>query len=214
MLATMNWKEFLPFLLREFRLSSSEFESITGVSNVTVSNIKSGRNKSLTQNTISKIEDKLSIKIDDSDPENITFKKLSKLEITFEGTIPVNQYPLLATVYAGEPALLEHEIFDETVPFAYIKPGHKCFALRVSGHSMDTTLKDGDLILVDMDVPLADGCLVAVKLKNGNQYIKRYYDTTYGILKLTSDNSEYGVKLIDKQDIAACHRVVSVSFAI
>lgn len=209
----MNWSEFINQLLKDFRLSENLLAQRTGLTQTTVNRISTGKTVLPYQTTIRLLEEGLQIKIDDRDPENITYKKL-KPEIPFDNVVPTQNYPILATVYAGEAGMLEHEHFDETVPFAYIKPGHRCFALRVSGHSMETTLRDGDIVLADMDIPLIDGCLVAVKLKNGNQYIKRYYDMNYTFAKLTSDNSEYGVRLIEKNDIVACIRIVSVLFAI
>lgn len=79
---------------------------------------------------------------------------------------------------------------------------------------MYATLRGGYTIVVDMDASLEDGCLVAVKLRNGHQYVKRYYNLNYSFVQLSSDNKDYGVRLIDKNDIAACHRVVSVYFSL
>lgn len=83
----MKWKEVLDKILRDYRLSSSEFEKITGVSNVILSHIKSGKTQSPAQLTIKKIEDGLSIKIDDSDPDNITYKEVERPLIAKEPII-------------------------------------------------------------------------------------------------------------------------------
>ncbi|MDR3626341.1 MAG: S24 family peptidase [Ignavibacteriaceae bacterium] len=132
----------------------------------------------------------------------------------FDDAIPINKYPVLGTVYAGEPKLLYHQSYEESSFFAYNRLQHRCFALKVNGNSMETTLKDGDEVLVDMDAALENGCLAAVKLKNGHQYIKRYYDVNFAFIKLTSDNEEYGVRLIDKNDINAIYRVVRINLKI
>jgi phage repressor protein C with HTH and peptisase S24 domain len=100
------------------------------------------------------------------------------------------------------------------MPVLNLIPGHRYYGLVVSGKSMETTLRDGDKIVVDMDAPLEDSCLVAVKLKNGHQYVKRYYNLNYAFIQLSSDNKDYGVRVIDKNDVAACHRVVSVYFSL
>ena len=210
----MNWQNVIENILRDFRLSIYDVERATGVSNVILHKLRTGKTHKPTQSTIKKLEEGLKIKIDDLNPNNITYQKIKEKNIPYDGAIPVKEYPIFATVYAGEPAMLEHENFNETTHFAYNKEDHRCFALRVSGNSMETTLRDGDIVLVDMDVPLVDSCLVAVKLKNGHQYIKRYYDLNNEFVKLTSDNSEYGVRLIAKNDIEACHRVVSINFAV
>ncbi|MFO7447720.1 MAG: LexA family transcriptional regulator [Ignavibacteriaceae bacterium] len=213
----MNWQEFIKQLMHDLRMSGNELAAATGITQPTLNRILNGKTAAPFPATVKQLEGSLHIKIDDRDPNNITYQKVNGKEperIPFEDVITVNEYPVLATVYAGEPGMLEHENFDETTPFAYNKKGHRCFALKVSGKSMDTTLRDGDTVLVDIDVPLSDGCLVAVKLKNGSQYIKRYYDLNYAFVKLTSDNPEYGVRLIDKNDIVACYRVVSLNFAL
>ena len=132
----------------------------------------------------------------------------------FDDEIPINKYPVLGTVYAGEPKLLYHQSYEESSYFAYNRHQRTCFALRVNGNSMETTLKDGDEVLVDMESVLENGCLAAVKLKNGHQYIKRYYDVNFAFIKLTSDNEEYGVRLIDKNDISAIYRVVRINLKI
>jgi phage repressor protein C with HTH and peptisase S24 domain len=157
------------------------------------------------------------ITVDDdvnTEPALPTVKEKSLSYSEFDDAIQINKYPVLATVYAGEPKLLYHQNYEETSYFAYERQQHHCFALRVNGNSMETTLKDGDEVLVDVDALLENGCLAAVKLKNGHQYIKRYYDMNFAFIKLTSDNEEYGVRLIDKNDVMAIYRVVRINLKI
>ena len=157
------------------------------------------------------------ITVDDNDMVNTPIPKVEEIKLVypeFDDTIQINKYPVLATVYAGEPKLFYHQNYEETSYFAYERLQHRCFALRVNGNSMETTLKDGDEVLVDMDALLENGCLAAVKLKNGHQYIKRYYDMNFAFIKLTSDNEEYGVRLIDKNDVMAIYRVVRINLKI
>lgn len=129
-------------------------------------------------------------------------------ESGFEGAKPVYEYPVLTEVFAGEPADFTKMYFDEFYPFPYKKNEHRCFVVKVNGKSMETTLEDGDLVLCDMDAPLIDNCLVAVKLANGNQYIKRYREVNYAFIQLSSDNPNFDNRLIDKNDIVAIYRVV------
>lgn len=204
-------------LLRDLRLTANgfqdkyEFRSFSTIMN----KLRRFPDKKLHPETIAKIEQALNIKIDDSDPTNITYKKISREELPpgheFTDTIPAYKYPLLGVVYAGEPDLLNHELIDEYEYFPYRKNSNRCFSLRVNGKSMETTVQDGAIVLADMDAQLTDGCLVAVKLKNGNQYIKRYYNLNYVFVKLSSDNPEYGVRLIDKTDILVCYRIVMIN---
>jgi phage repressor protein C with HTH and peptisase S24 domain len=117
-------------------------------------------------------------------------------------------------VYAGEPEMLYIEHHNETASFIYNRKDHRCFALRVSGKSMETTLKDGDVVLVDMDILPADGDLVAVKHRNGHQYIKRFKNLNYAFVQLSSDYSDYGIRVIDKNDIESIYPVVSINLNI
>lgn len=206
---------FLEGLLRDLRLTANGFQDkyeIRSFSTI-MNKLKNDPEKKLHPETVGRIESALGIKIDDTNPNEITYTK--KLKDTprekFTDEIDVYSYPILATVYAGEPELLDHEVYEETTYFAYKGNGHRCFAVRVNGNSMETTLRSGDTVLVDMDAPLEDGCLVAVKLKNGNQYIKRYYNLNFAFIKLSSDNPDYDVRLIDKNDLLACYRVVSIN---
>jgi len=208
----MNWQEFIKKLSRDFRLSEAEIADKSGITYPTINRIGRGITKIPNQNTIKKIEEGLNISIDDSDPENVAYKLLKdSLQLKkFEGALAVYEYPLLSEVYAGEPDKVDIEYSGVHEPFTYYKKNHSCFALRVNGQSMETTLNDGDLVLVDMNLIPFDGDLVAVKLKNGHQYIKRFKNLNFTFVQLSSDNSEYGVRLIDKNDIEAIYPVVQI----
>lgn len=214
-----EYLRFIEELLRDFRLSTYTLETryqLKGFS-AKYSGLKSGRTRSLNQGTIASLEKALNIKIDDSDPNQITYLRLQpqtekqtipESNQEFSGTSSVYPYPLLGTVYAGEPKNLYHSSYDKIAKFTYTKKGHHCFALEVDGKSMESTLKDGSTVLVDMEAPLEKDCIVAVKLKNGAQYIKRYEDVNYSFIRLKSDNGDYGERFIDKNDIEAMYRVV------
>jgi len=212
----VNWSEFLNHLFLEFRYNTSKFEKDFGISNVALGKILKGVTQKPNVLTISKIEKAFNIKIDDRDPNNITYTTLSKSPVPntgveFENQMQTFEYPVLSEVYAGDPKRIEVEYNDFYEPFTYKRKDHKCFALMVNGDSMETTLRHGDIVLVDMDLLPLDGDLVVVKLKNGNQYIKRFKDLNYAFIQLSSDNPDYGVRLIDKNDITAIYPVVSIN---
>jgi len=69
-------------------------------------------------------------------------------------------------------------------------------------------LRNNEIVVADIEAQIKDGDIVACRLKNGEQYIKRYYEMNYAFVKLTSDNSEYGVRLIDKNDIDKIYKVI------
>jgi phage repressor protein C with HTH and peptisase S24 domain len=213
-----EYLRFIEELLKDFRLSTYTLETRYNLKGFSAkySGLRSGRTKSLNQATLASLEQALNIKIDDSDPKQITYLRLqpsqknesAKGSTEFSGATSVYPYPLLGTVYAGEPKDLYHSSYDKVANFTYSKKGHHCFALEVDGKSMESTLKDGSTVLVDMEAPLEKDCIVAVKLKNGTQYIKRYEDVNYAFIRLKSDNGDYGERFIDKNDIEAMYRVV------
>ncbi|MFC2084941.1 XRE family transcriptional regulator [Bacteroidota bacterium] len=130
-----------------------------------------------------------------------------------KGSANVYLYPILSEVYAAEDTeLLDPEKYDEHAQFSYFKKDHKCYALRVSGDSMETILKDGDIVLVDIDEPFLDGNMVVVKLANGKQFVKRYYNMGDEWIRLSSDNDRYHDKMISKKDVEIIHKVVKIEY--
>ena len=123
------------------------------------------------------------------------------------GAEEVHDIPLLSEVYAGEPSHLYTEYVGETISFPKTN-GHRLFALRVNGDSMETTLKNGDVVVADMDADLIDGCIVAVVLGNGHQYIKRYRAINNNFIQLISDSDKYADKIIAKTDVEKIYRVI------
>jgi phage repressor protein C with HTH and peptisase S24 domain len=136
-----------------------------------------------------------------SEPGNIPNIKV------LEDNIKLYPYPLIATVSAGPG------VFDATIPqeqyYMDFKPnGHRLYAVKVDGNSMDSTIPDGSIVLVDMDLALTNNCVAVIKLSNGKQYIKRYKDLNYEFISLHSDNRAYEPFIIAKKDIECIHKVV------
>ncbi|MEW6196805.1 MAG: S24 family peptidase [Bacteroidota bacterium] len=211
----MDWPELIKELFREHRYNTYKFEKDFGVSNVAIGKILNGITKKPNTQTIKIIENAFNIKIDDSDPNNLSYIKLpvekKKEETDFDDKIQIIEYPILSEVFAGNPDRIDVEYVSQHESFTYFRRNHRCFALKVNGNSMETTLRNGDIVLVDMDLQPMDGDLVAVKLKNGNQYIKRYKDLNFAFIQLSSDNPDYGVRIIDKNDIVAIYPIVSIN---
>ncbi|MBQ2972808.1 MAG: LexA family transcriptional regulator [Clostridia bacterium] len=64
------------------------------------------------------------------------------------------------------------------------------FALVIADESMMPTLKPGDTVIINRNMPASNGDIVAVTVGNGNAIIKRIIKKDTSIL-LVSDNSEY-----------------------
>jgi len=120
-----------------------------------------------------------------------------------------NNYPLVSRLSAGNMI----EFFDteksEAVAFNYYKK-NGCMALVVSGDSMNPTIENGDIVLVDGDAKIYDGCIVAARLKSGEQLIKRFRKLPQDLIQLDSDNFLYDPITLNRDEIEILMPVVRV----
>ncbi len=187
----MNWKELIDRILSDFRISTYELADKTGLTQPTLFRIRSGSTDKPTANTIKRLEQGLNIKIDDRDPENITYKRNEKAQEFQIINTELHEYPVVTNVYAGNsPALFQEDNIKEYVQLPYGKK-ENCFAVKVVGNSMNHIIDEGDLLLVDMDKEISNGCIVVALLKDGKQIIKRYRALTPGEVMFYSDNGNY-----------------------
>lgn len=208
----MNWSELIENLVRDFRLSEPELAQRTGITYPTITRIRSGKTKKPTQSVIKAIENGLKIKINDSDPKNLTYKLISEIkeDASREATIQLNNYPLISNIYAGSSmALFVSENITEYVNLPYDKK-ERCFALRVHGDSMNHKIEQGDIVLADMDKEVINGCIVVCRLKDGRQIIKRYREIEGNVAMFYSDNGNYEPLTIQKSEIEAIFRIVGI----
>lgn len=210
----MNWKKFIKVLLKEFRTSTYRLEKEHSLSSATLSGIMTGKTISPNQNTVRDLELALNIRIDDSDPENITYTKneperkgIPSNATIVEDNVQFYPYPLIATVSAG-PGVFDSALYHEVFYMNFKPNGHRLFAVKVDGNSMDTTIVDGSIVLVDQDAPLTNNCIVAVMLVNGKQFIKRYKELNNEFIKLFPDNKEHESFVVTKTDIVSIYKVV------
>lgn len=124
-----------------------------------------------------------------------------------DDNIKLYSYPLIATVSAG-PGVFDASIPQEQYYMDYKPNGHRLYAVMVNGDSMDSTIADGSIVLVDMDIEVTNNCIVVVKLNNGKQYIKRFKDINSEFISLHSDNRAYETFIVAKKDIECIHKVV------
>lgn len=75
------------------------------------------------------------------------------------------------------------------------------FGLRVNDESMQPALPKGAIALVDTEAEILEGDIVAVKLKNGDQLIRRFNKINPELIQLISDNPNYEDKIITIDDI-------------
>ena len=169
-------------------MSSLDIEAQTGVSNAVVSQIRSGKTKSPNNYTIKKLEEGLGIRIDDSDPKNITYTKAPKpkkidsededIVREFNEGYSINEWhlPLLGDIPAG---MGEFNGYDQTETVTL--DSRRQFMLRVdrhNGESMIPLLRPGDLVVCDLQAKVRPGDIVAAKWGNNQAAIKLYGDNS------------------------------------
>lgn len=167
----MNWKTFIEHLLSEFRLSVPDLEKSAGISNVTFYKLVSGETKKPYPSTIKKIETALGIRIDDSDPENITYSRVPinlNREAVHEDRLSAEKtrWPLVvgfvpASTNGGVTTFFEESM--EEKPLDY-QPDDN-FWLRVdlrNGESMVPLINPGDYVLVSRTEKPKHGDIVFV----------------------------------------------------
>jgi SOS-response transcriptional repressor LexA len=204
---SLNWADIINQIINDLRLSTPDIEKLTGVSDAVLSQIRNGKTTRPYPTTIKKLEDGLKIRIDNSDPNNITYKRIDLPG--FENVqVPQNKYPILSEIHAGIDDVLLRSHTGEFVFFVY-KKIEGCFALRIVGDSMNGTFLEGDIILCDVNAELTNGCIVAIKLKDGRKMVKRYRDIERGYYMLYSDNQSYQPVTVHASEIEAVYRVVA-----
>ena len=144
------------------------------------------------------------------EPESV--KKLrtdntTKIKL-FNGEHSIIMVPIISSVHAGFD---KYSYSDdvETIPFVYDKP-HNIFALKVLGESMNHTLAEGDIVIIDPEATIVNNNIVAVKTKDGQQIIKRYKRLSNNKIVLYGDNQDTEPRFFDDSDIEILVRVVNI----
>ena len=131
------------------------------------------------------------------------FKPKGEGEIIATPEFVIKPIPLIAEGEAGLGAFIPNLAEPEKViwfPVPAKWAGHKLFFVRVVGNSMEPRIFDQDTVLVDKDVPIGKGDLVAALLKNGELVIKRIRRKN-GFVFLESINPAYEPIIVKDKDI-------------
>ena len=190
----MEWKEFLIQLLKDFRTTTYEIEKEHGLSSAILSYVKTGRTLKPSQHTVRRLEEIFKIVIDDSDPENIKYKRIEPTHAPAskqrtEMTLP--SYPIFHTIPTkGELSNLNLETFPEVAHFNYDKQ-EGCFAFTVSEPCwLDGWLKKGDVLLADFNAPLDDLDICIAQLVSGKVIVRRYQKVKDDLILLLAGEGE------------------------
>jgi len=213
----MTWNVFIEKLLKEFRLSENELANMIDMSQAAVNKWRKSTSKKPYQNTIRKIEKALNIRIDDSDPTNISFIKFesdnAEAESDNNGTY-IAHLKVANTIPAGISEI--NEVFDEhTKEYRFDSNNHIYLQIdENNGDSLAPIVQPGDYVIIDLsNSNPRNNDIAAVKWKDNNgkiQYAVKIYNQIEGGVLLTSTNINVPPKMISHQQVLAKYKVIGI----
>ncbi len=212
----MDWSEFIKHLLeQDLVLSSDDAEQLTGIRQPIIDRWKSKPLKrKVHRDSIRKLQDGLKIKIDDSDPEKLTYSLTGQENDLIGNELQLNQkkiiynsFPVVTVVRAGQPNGVREDDVLYYAEFNYTKR-EGVVAVLVDGDSMEPELKHGDIVLIDKYAdPISDNIVVAV-FENNEHTIKKYRVLTEDLIELLPANKNYQSLIVKKSKLSAIYKVV------
>lgn len=154
----------------------------------------------------------------DVQPTKVLFEKLIEVDCDIEWLLTgrkrdtddqatgVKEFPLVSMVGAGSVIPYDDQP-PVMIPFPY---QGEAMVLKVVGDSMASLINEGDLVLVDIKKRPKPGNIVAVRTKEGEQFIKylgAYNDDT---VMFYSHNAYYSPTTFKKKEILTIKKVVYI----
>lgn len=211
-----QYYKFLKKLLFDYRLTSNRIKDLYGYNSFPsiMNKLKNGETKTMHPESLKTLENILNIKIDDSNPDNITYKKNESMQNEIPSEIKEKDekaqlwpYPISEQINAVNGIFNSQN--NNKVIYMNFKPnGHRLYAVKVDSKVMDTIIVDNSIILIDADENITNNCVVAAKTNNGRQYIKRYQEINKELIKLYPDNKEDESIVIKKEEIISIYKVI------
>ncbi len=205
---------FLTRVLKDYRLTIGSFAVHFGFPSFApiMHKLKNEPNKKLHPKTLRKVEEALQIRIIDSDINHLRYERVALNADTNTKFLPTNVetwsvFQVHKKVSGSFPEVgPDSEIVGKEI-FDYPKqPG--VTAVRVPDNSMYPLLSMGDVVLIDPNEPVVDGCLVlAVKL-NEDFAIRKYRFVMDDTIQLYTVNLAIESKLFKLRSLKALYRVV------
>jgi hypothetical protein len=202
----MNWQSFIKKLEKDFRISDIELENRTSISAKVFYNIKTGITKKPNQYTIKKLEEGLTIKIDDSDPNKIIYTQNLFDENIELFNVESNEFPVVSEIL-GEDLFSTQNIIG-TISLPYPKK-ENCFVVIYNEQKMYGLLHKGDRLLADTEAEFFDGCLVTARLKSARQLVKYYRSLPMEYIQFYSENPTDSLT-IKKDEVEVIYRAVLI----
>lgn len=231
-----SWRVLFEMILREFRLSENDLSKLTGIQQSTINRITRGETKQPYPSTVKRLEEKLNIKIDDSNDvrftfakQNIPFKKAMEERHQSDGeTTFIEKGKPLDSNYSTYPFISNKEEMKRIADIL-ISNDHLDFAKesKTIKEKIELPIKDmngvvsvaftdyneplickGDIIALSFDDPVNDGDVVAICEKNGDHYTGVYSIVDRETITITFTNKKYDRRRLRLDDIAVIFKVV------
>lgn len=183
----MNMGDRIKELRKAKGYTQEELANILGLKDSAIAKYENGRVENIKRSIIAKMADVLEC--------SPTY--LMGFDNDSTSAVQIN---VLGRVSAGIPINAVEEIIDtEEITEEMAKTG-EFFGLRISGHSMEPRICDGDVVIVRQQSDVEDGD-IAIVLVNGSdgtcKRIKRYQDS----LALLPLNPTYEPMIYSKEDV-------------
>lgn len=183
----------IAYNIKELRLnhhlSQKEFAAIAGVSDKAVSTWENGT-KIPRMGAIQKIADHFGIlKSDIIEPIPESTKETK------------HKIPILGSVAAGTPIEAYEDLLGYVEDKSY-HDGEKYFALRITGHSMEPTIKDGDIVIVRQQPTVDSGDIAIVLVDGESATAKEVHIRKDGITLVGHNPSVYTPHFYSNEDVA------------
>lgn len=202
-----NLNELLKYYRERKGYSISQLANESGVPRTTIYTIESTSTARTT--TLSKLAIALNLTKEETSELMKTLLPTSYQDKNSSDDIELMSIPLYNSVSAG----LGCQAIEEPVDWIYFPKSNKnVIAVNVRGDSMEETILDGAVIVIDKDLPVELG-EIGVFLTANSEYreglVKRLrYKNGHHVLE--SDNSLYEDIIIDIKDIIACGKVIKI----
>lgn len=180
----------------ELGLTMLDVAKLVGVSEATISRYESGNIKNMRRDRIEKYAKAL--KVSPSEFLDIEEPKLKKIPYNAEG---MKLIPLVGKVAAGYNCHAEENITEYIrTDTDSLKTGYDYFWLEVKGDSMEPTIQEGDLVLVQEQDTLDSDCFAVVIVDNEDGLVKKV-SIDSGKVVLFSINPYYPPRTFEKEDM-------------
>lgn len=181
--------------------SADNMEAIAQVLGVTSSYLLTGKMSVSINEHVKNIENDVSKKIENvSRFGGVSFPASELITIKYYSDMPVS------CGYGSFGEVLEQEAEDLTINYSGLKDRHilpsMCAAFPAIGDSMSPTIKDKDIVFVDLDrTTIRDGKVFAI-CHGGLFKFKRLYNLPMGGVRIVSDNhAEFPEERLTAQEI-------------